>query len=127
MTYRLQIGRVIIQISHDGGQLGGTLELSPRLLCDEIGIARANRDQSPTRSRCSHWRKSSLKPMLSAIRNVEMTQRSICQTFRQFRRFADTTFKIEVSVYLHYTRKLRWFPVRRNGVRTYRRRTSSRR
>ena len=33
---------------------------------------------SPTRNKCSHWRKSPLKPMLSAIRKLEMTHRSIC-------------------------------------------------
>ena len=31
----------------------------------KIGIASAKRDQSPIRSRFSHWRKSPLKPMLS--------------------------------------------------------------
>ena len=31
----------------------------------KIGIASAKRDQSPIRSRSSHWRKSPLKPMLS--------------------------------------------------------------
>ena len=48
-----------------GGQLGGTFELSPRLLCDEIGIARANRNQFPTRSRCCHFRNSPLTPLLA--------------------------------------------------------------
>jgi hypothetical protein len=33
---------------------------------------------SPIRSKCFHWRKSPLKPKLSATRNVEITQRSIC-------------------------------------------------
>ncbi len=50
-----------------------------------------SRDQSPIRSRSSHWRNSPLKPMLSAIWKLEMTHRSIClPDFRQFRRFADT-------------------------------------
>jgi hypothetical protein len=42
------------------GQLGGTFGLSPRFSCDEIRIARANRDQSPTSRRSSHWRNSPL-------------------------------------------------------------------
>ena len=55
----------------------------------KIGIASAKRDQSPIRSRCSHWRNSPLKPMLSAIWKLAMTQRSIClPDFRRFRRFA---------------------------------------
>ena len=36
------------------------------------------RSISDSRSSSSHWRKSPLKPMLSAIWNVEMTHRSIC-------------------------------------------------
>ena len=44
----------------------------------KIGIASANRDQSPIRSRSSHWRNSPLKPMLSATWKLAMTHRSIC-------------------------------------------------
>jgi hypothetical protein len=51
----------------------------------KIGIASAKRDQSPIRSRCSHWRNSPVKPMLSAILKLAMTHRSICfPDFRQF-------------------------------------------
>jgi hypothetical protein len=38
------------------------------------GIAKS---QSPTRSRCSHWRNSPLKPTLSSILKLAMTHRSI--------------------------------------------------
>ena len=35
---------------------------------------------SPTRNKCSHWRKSPLKPMLSAIRKLEIIARSACRS-----------------------------------------------
>ena len=43
----------------------------------ELVDCEESRDQSPIPQEPSHCRKSPLKPMLSAIRNVEMTHRSI--------------------------------------------------
>ena len=68
----------------------------------------AERAQSPMCSRSSHSRKSPLKPMLSAVWRPEddawldLLARLDCS----FAGFADTTFKIEVSVYLHYYPKV---------------------
>ena len=45
---------------------------------DRSSQSAGSRDQSPIRSRSSHWRNSPLKPMLSAIWKLEMTHRSIC-------------------------------------------------
>ena len=60
------------------------------------------------RSRSSHSRKSPLKPMLSAIWRPEDDAwlDLLAGLDCSFAGFADTTFKIEVSVYLHYTQKL---------------------
>ena len=55
----------------------GTLSSWLLDFCVEIGIVKDNRDQSPISKRCSHWRKSPLKPMLSATRKLAMTHRSI--------------------------------------------------
>src|SRR6476619_5356773 len=44
-----------------------------RLPCGNSGL----QFQSATRKKCSHWRNSPLKPMLSATRKVAMTHRSI--------------------------------------------------
>jgi glycerophosphoryl diester phosphodiesterase len=44
----------------------------------ELVDCEESRDQSPIPQEPSHWRKSPLKPMLSATRKVAMTRRSIC-------------------------------------------------
>ena len=60
------------------GLLCGKVSRDFPLNMAKIGIASANRDQSPIRSSCSHWRNSPLRPILSAIWKLAMTHRSIC-------------------------------------------------
>ena len=70
--------------------------LARLLNMSKIGIASAKRDQSPIRSRSSHWRKSPLKPMLSATRKDAITHRSIaCRTSGQFRISVRTSSEID--------------------------------
>jgi hypothetical protein len=59
-------GLKIGQISRESGPVGRHCRAGSSIFAMEIGIVRANRDQSPISRRCSHWRKSPLKPMLSA-------------------------------------------------------------
>ena len=49
----------------------------------KIGIASANRDQSPIRSSCSHWRNSPLKPMLSATSGCRLITGTQPAKFKQ--------------------------------------------
>jgi hypothetical protein len=75
----------------------------------KIGIASANRDQSPIRSSCSHWRNSPLKPMLSATWKLAITHRSIClpdfPAVSQARRYALLDLSHDTQITGKYIRK----------------------